>query len=175
MSKTNGTKPHILGWYQPHPTVGFDGLLLDPVTGEYKKPTPRTKQEFKDQCDINNVIKEFTRTGQINHISAAAARGTFIDLPDDLDYQSSLNIVLRAEESFMALPAKVRDRFDNDPAAFLAFVTNPANADELIELGIREPPPRTGPTEPASGSGGAGGTPPAASTPPASQEPSKGS
>lgn len=165
--------PKIIGWYQPHPVVAIDGLLLDHVTGEYKKPVPRTKQEFREQCDINNVIKQFTATGQINHISAAAARGAFMDLPDDLDYQSSLNIVLKAEESFMALPAKVRDRFDNDPATFLAFVDDPKNADELVKLGIRNPPPRA--SEPAPGAGGAGGTPPAPSTPPASPEPPKGS
>lgn len=136
------------GWYQPHQAVRSDGLLLNPKTGEFYKPVPRTKQDFKDQCDINNIIKAFTLTGQINHISAKAATGVFMDVPDGLDYQAALNTVIAAENAFMALPALIRDRFKNDPAEFLEFVTNPANADELVRLGIRNAPPPAAPTSP---------------------------
>lgn len=138
----------LQGFYQPHKPVRFDGLLLNHVTGEYFKPVVRTKQDFKAQCDINNIIKSFTATGQINHVSAKAAQGAFMDLPDDLDFQSALNIVIAGENAFMALPAKLRDRFHNDPVEFLEFVTNPANADELVKLGIRNAPPPAAPSSP---------------------------
>jgi len=39
----------------------------------------------------------------------------------------------------MTLPAKVRDRFGQDPAEFLAFLSNPENADEARRLGILKP------------------------------------
>lgn len=162
------------GFYQPHSPVRADGTLIHPVTGEVYTPPSMTKQEFKDQCNINNIIKEFTITGQITHISAKAAQGAFIDLPGSLDYQESLNVMLKAEEAFLALPAKIRDRFKNDPAEFLAFASDPANGDELIELGIRERPPRRAP-EAASGSGGDGGRPPVVTEMPAPAAPPGGS
>lgn len=170
-TKTPAAKPApLIGWYHPHKRVQVDGLLLDPVTGEYYKPVARTKQEFRDQCDINNIIKSFTLTGQISHISAKAAQGVFMDLPDDVDFQNAMNVVAKAGEAFDALPAKIRDRFHNNPAEFLAFVEDPANADELVKLGIRQAPPR-----PATGPGGAGGTPPAPTPSPPSGEAPGGS
>lgn len=162
--KAASTPVVIRGFYQPHQPVRFDGLLLNPSTGEYVKPVARTKQDFRDECDINNIIKAFTLTGQISHISAKAATGVFADLPDDLDFQTAMNVVARASEAFDALPAKIRDRFHNNPAEFLAFVEDPANADELVQLGIRDKPPRAPAPEPASGSGGDGGRPPVATT-----------
>lgn len=182
-TKSDATRPHKVvdnflpakwDFYTPHQPVRTDGSITNIYTGEVTHPPSRTKQEFKDQCNINKIIKEFTITGQITHISAKAAQGAFIDLPADLDYQNSLNIMIKAEDAFMALPAKVRDRFGNDPAAFLAFVGDPKNADELIELGIRERPLRA-PPEAASGSGGDGGRPPVVTEMPAPAAPPGGS
>lgn len=145
----------LIGFYTAHAPFTFDNTVLDPKTGELRTLPSMTKQEFKDQCDINKIVKEFTITGQISHISAKAAQGAFLDLPKDLDYQTSLNTIIAAEDAFMALPAKVRDRFGNDPTEFLTFVTDPKNADELVELGIRERPrPASSPApipEPAPG------------------------
>lgn len=149
MSRTKGdqaasvTTPHrIFGHHIPHKRVTFDNALVNPVTGEVTYPPSMTKQEFVRQCDINNIIKEFSLTGQINHISAKAAQGAFLDLPDSSDYQEHLHALKSASEAFQALPAALRNRFHGDPAEFLAFVQDPANAAELIELGIRERPPR---------------------------------
>lgn len=159
--------PKFYGWYQPHQAVRADGLLLNRATGEYYKPVARTKQDFKAQCDINNIIKGFTMTGQITHISAKAAQGAFLDLPDGLDFQAALNTVIAGENAFMALPAKIRDRFHNDPAEFLEFVTDPANADELVSLGIRQAPPGAPPGAPTAAAPAAAPTPaPASETAP---------
>lgn len=141
------TTPHrIYGHWLPHKRITFDNLALDKKTGELVSMPSMTKQAFKAQCDINNIIKEFSLTGQISHINAQAAQGRFMDLPDELDYQTSLHTVKAAAEAFQALPAAIRNRFHGDPAEFMAFCANPANADELIELGIRERPPRAAPT-----------------------------
>lgn len=141
---TNNGTPNttLYGFYQPHKRVSYANELVNPATGEITYPPSMTKQEFKKQCDINNIIKEFSLTGQISHINAAAAQGAFLDLPDSVDYQDHLHTIMRAEEAFAALPAKIRDRFQGDPAIFLAFVQDPKNAEELITLGIREAPPR---------------------------------
>lgn len=164
-AKLNGiTTTPLRGFYQPHDRVTYGNELVNPVTGEITYPPSMTKQEFKKQCDINNIIKEFTLTGQIQHINAAAAQGAYLDLPDSVDYQDHLHAIMRAEDAFASLPAQIRDRFQGDPAKFLAFVQDPANADELIKLGIREAPPREPAQAPAP-------EPAPAPTPPPSQTP----
>jgi len=45
----------------------FDGLVADPRTGELVYQPSMTKQSFKDQCDINNIVQEFTQHGMVNH------------------------------------------------------------------------------------------------------------
>ena len=36
----------------------------------------------------------------------------------------------------MSLDAKVRQKFQNDPEAFLAFATDASNIDEMVKLGL---------------------------------------
>lgn len=141
MSYTGKMEPG--GFYRLHKSVDHDGSITDPVTGEVSHPPSLTKQSFRDQCDINNILKQYKVTGQIQHISANAARGVYDDLPSDLDFQDALNLVLEAEKSFATLPSRVRARFSNDPQEFLAFSADPANAGELVELGLaqRRPDP----------------------------------
>lgn len=42
---------------------------------------------------------------------------------------------------FDTLPSKLRLRFGNDPAEFLSFVEDPANDQEMIDLGLKPKPP----------------------------------
>lgn len=127
------------GHYRPHKRVQYTGELVNPHTGQVVRPPSMTKQEFVRETDINNVIKSYSQTGMVNHINAKAAQGAYQDLPDAFDFQESLHIIKQAEEAFMTLPAKVRDRFGQDPAEFLAFLNNPENADEARKLGILKP------------------------------------
>ncbi|AXL15297.1 internal scaffolding protein [Microviridae sp.] len=113
--------------YSPRLRVAID------FTGE----TSLTKPEFKGDCDINNIIAQYRETGVIQHLNKN--QGIYADLSDSVDYQTAQNIVLAADAAFGSLSAKVRARFDNNPAAFLAFCEDPANAQEMIDLGFRTP------------------------------------
>jgi len=62
------------------------------------------------------------------------------DFSEVVDYRTALEQVAKADEAFMALPAKVRARFSNDAAEFLDFVHNPANKEELVSMGLANPP-----------------------------------
>lgn len=55
------------------------------------------------------------------------------------EYQTSLNIVIRANDQFNALSSELRDRFQNDPSKFLEFCDNPQNSEELVKLGLAIP------------------------------------
>ena len=45
----------------------------------------------------------------------------------------------------MALPAKIRARFDHDPNALLQFLNDPINRDEAIEIGLIDGEPVVAP------------------------------
>lgn len=131
--------------YRPHARVQEKGELVNHVTGEVTRPPSMTKQEFKRECDINNILKQYSTTGMLQHVSARASTGAYLDLPDSVEFQDSLNLVRQAEATFMGLPAKLRDRFGNDPAEFLAFCADPANLEEMRELGLANPKPNLEP------------------------------
>lgn len=160
-------KTKLYSFYRPHRRVTQDNLSLDPATGEYTPLPSMTKQEFQAECDINNVIKSFSTTGMFKHVSARASAGAYQDLPDAFDFQESLHEVQRAREAFMTLPSKVRARFGNDPAEFLAFTHDDKNREELLAMGLINPPPP--PAQPVevkivaqegTPTGGDGGSPP---------------
>lgn len=93
-----------------------------------------TKQSDSKDCDINLLMKRFERTGQLpDMIQKNPAYGDYSAVPD---YQEALDIVRHADEQFINLDAHVRNRFDNDPAKFLAFANDPANQKELAKMGL---------------------------------------
>lgn len=83
----------------------------------FEKPS-RTKQSFRDECDINKIMERFMKTGNIDLVNQA--KGQFADLslfPET--YHESLNIVTQATQSFSLFPAEFRERFGNDVHIFL--------------------------------------------------------
>jgi len=96
-----------------------------------------TKQSDLKDTDINAMFKRFERTGQLPQMIAKEGRyGDFSAVPD---YQEAVLIVRTAEEQFSNLDARLRNRFENDPAKFLVFATDPANMDELEKMGLLKP------------------------------------
>lgn len=113
----------------------------------------RTKQSAKAECDINNILKAYRKTGAIAHLNRFPAQ--YAEAPS-FDLREALEFLQGATAAFQQLPATVRSEFDNDPASFLEFVHNPANKDELVKMGLAERKP-----EPVvAGSGGGNGNPP---------------
>jgi phage internal scaffolding protein len=96
----------------------------------------RTEQHHKDLVDIHKIIHTYDKTGIIQHVSKAKAE--YGDFTMINEYQEALNTVIRSQDAFDALPAKVRQRFGNDPGQFLEFITNPENATEAVKLGLAE-------------------------------------
>lgn len=97
----------------------------------------RTKQAMAAECDINNIMKTFKKTGVLPEmIKRNPSFGDFAKLPD---FQEAQNILALANEQFDALNSKIRKRFNNDPADFLAFTQDAANAPEMAKLGLLKP------------------------------------
>jgi len=95
-----------------------------------------TQQHFKDECDINNILRQFNVTGLLPEVPLSPRYGDFTGIGD---YHSALNQVIAAEEEFMRLPAQIRSRFDNDPANLIDFLEKSENKDEAIKLGLVNP------------------------------------
>lgn len=97
-----------------------------------------TKQEFKDECDINNILTQFKQTGIIQHIQKQTP--IYSELPDELDYQTSLNIMSQASDAFSTLPSVVRRYFSNDPSRLLSALADPSMRETLEGLGVLQGP-----------------------------------
>jgi len=98
--------------------------------------TGRTKQAMKDECDINNIMAKYQRTGTISHFAKHEASYGFAPA---VTLQESFEIVEKAREMFDELPSSVRKRFGNDVVGFLAFVQDPTNKDAMAEMGLTKP------------------------------------
>lgn len=96
-----------------------------------------TKQGDLKDSDINLIFRRFEKTGRLPDMIVRTPRyGDFSDVPS---YQEACEIVRHADEQFANLDVKIRNQFDNDPAKFLAFATDPANVDKLEEMGLLKP------------------------------------
>ena len=95
------------------------------------------QQHYKDECDINNILRQFNVTGLLPQNSISPRYGDFTGISD---YHTALNRVIAAEDEFMALPAQIRSRFENDPAKLIDFLDNSENLDEAIKLGLVSKP-----------------------------------
>lgn len=100
----------------------------------------QTQQHFKDDTDINIILKrnpDITQCQYVNH----RGQPTYGDFSDVAEYREALDRVLEAEEQFSQLPSQVRDRFANDPAQFLEFALDPKNLDEMAKMGLTDTKP----------------------------------
>lgn len=110
--------------------------LGDPVKGlEFVQPS-LTQQQFKDECEIESLLKAHNLgqvMGILNNHDQQPLYGDVSDIPDFHDAQ---NHVSRAREYFEGLPSDVRSRFNNSLPEFLASLNNPSAREALIEMGV---------------------------------------
>jgi len=97
-----------------------------------------TQQQFAEEADINTIVNRFLKTGVLPTPNTFPQ---YVDFEGIFDYQSAMNLVRAADESFMRMDAKVRQRFNNSPQEFLEFFANPANTEEASRLGLTIPQP----------------------------------
>ncbi len=147
--------------FKPYENKVRDGISF-PASG-------RTKQSFKDETDINQILAKERKTGLITHVNRF--QGQYADVTGAVDYQEALNAVADAREAFASVPAGIRAQFENDPGTFLKFVTDPTNAETMYDMGLAvrpaaEPDPASATTaEPLPGPAPAAAEAPAGDPP----------
>lgn len=105
----------------------------------------RTQQHFKDECDIDRILKKYSATGFLVDPLAPRRQPLFGDFSESMSFMEAQNRVAAVREAFEALPSALRDRFANDPYRLLAWCEDPANFEEAVELGLLTPPPKKEP------------------------------
>lgn len=116
------------------------------------------QQNFKEECDINNIIARYEQTGVLTDPLQPGRNFEFGDYSAVQDYQDSLNFVIEARQMFDSLPSNLRERFNYDPARLLQFLSDDSNRDEAVRLGLIDPPTPS-PTEPVPDPAGSPATP----------------
>lgn len=92
-----------------------------------------TQQQFKDDADINVIVKRFGLTGEMPQFNRMPQSGDFTDVSD---FHSAMNLVRQAQQGFMEFPAAIRSEFSNDPGRMLAFLSDPDNRDKAVQMGL---------------------------------------
>ncbi len=99
-----------------------------------KQPTyndGRVKQSFKDETDINKILKRAQKTGTISHLNKYEGRyGDFVSF----DFFEAQIMLTKGREIFDALPSEIRSEFGQSQGAFFDYVNDPENKDRLEEL-----------------------------------------
>lgn len=116
------------------------------------KDKSMARSDMAEECDINNIVKRYSKTGQLP-VSVGDRMPRFGEAPV-MSFHEGLNMVIAAREAFSELPAAVRKRFGNDPGALIgaleAAVGDEGLRKELVDLGVLNAPPPPEPVpEPA--------------------------
>jgi len=123
----------------------YDGDKVSDETGLSCPEPSLAQQNFKDECDINYIVRQFGLTGELPGQPLSPQYGDFTGV---LDYHSAVNAVLAAQDDFMELPAQLRSRFNNDPAELIDFLQLEENREEAIKLGLVAAKPISEPETP---------------------------
>lgn len=112
------------------------------IYGSHEKRTIKTgksltQQHFADECDINNIMARYEKTGMLidplNPPTRQPLFGDFIAMPS---YQEAQNAIREGVELFESLPARIRKMFNNDPVAYCDFISDRSNLDQALEMGL---------------------------------------
>ena len=107
----------------PKPSVEFDESM--------------TQQHFRDECDINSIIRRYQKTGfLVDPLTPATAQPKYGDFAVEQDFLAAQTLIAHASQAFDDLPAWLRKRFSNNPAELLAFLEDESNREEAVKLGL---------------------------------------
>ena len=108
-----------------------------------------TKQNHRDECDVNMILAKFQKTGAMTHVNDNQPQ--YVE-HTGMDFKEAMDVVSSSQELFDGLPSDIRTHFRNDPSEFLDYVNDPKNASDVdngfpsIVGGKREKRPGQSPT-----------------------------
>lgn len=118
-------------------TIRTSNLLPDRSADVHFDPDlepSMTLQSSLAECDINTIVAQNERTGLLTHVNRAIPH--FGDFGTSVDFHTAQNYLTEANNAFMGLPAELRAKFENNPGKLLDYVSDPANIEEAVQLGL---------------------------------------
>lgn len=104
----------------------------------------RTHQSEAAAADINNILRNWRKTGTFS--SYKAGTPWYGDFTNATDYLDATLKIGQAKEAFFKLPSAVRSACDNNPATFLQKINDTDSLAALEALGLPVEHPSTPPT-----------------------------
>lgn len=102
-----------------------------------KEGEGKTKQEFKNRCNINTIMSKYNKTGVLGEPLTASNRKPFFgDFSKISSMQEAQNMIIDANNQFMKLPANIRKEFGNDVLSLIEFLSDENNLEKAKELGL---------------------------------------
>lgn len=124
-------------------SFNYDRDEVSNETGLECQDESKAIQSAEDESNINTIVRRFGISGELPGGFDMPQSGDFTGIPD---FHTAMNLVRKAQEEFVKVPAEIRARFGNDPAAFMRFIDDDANLDEARRMGLlREPDPVSAP------------------------------
>jgi len=111
-------------------------IIRKRVSISFKNSPSRTKSEFAEECNINNIVNRGLKSGIL---PSGTRKPLFDDYSEVNDYVQIQRTIVEAEQNFMQLDAETRQFFSNNVANLLDFIDDPANAEKAAEMGLIAP------------------------------------
>ncbi|AXH76057.1 MAG: internal scaffolding protein [Microviridae sp.] len=111
----------------------YDTNEISDQSGLHTGSEGGAKQSFKDEVDINTIVKRFGIGYEMPEPSFLPGTQDFTNIGD---FHSAMNLIARAKEQFEEFPANIRARFDNNAADWADFCLKEENRGELAKMGL---------------------------------------
>lgn len=109
--------------------------IIGKTTGYICRTPSRTQKQFIDECDVNNILRNYVSSGVLTHTSDKQL--FFADVSSaPSDYYEARKLLNDSKAAFDELPANVREKFDNNPFNVVKFLSDDKNFDEAVKLGL---------------------------------------
>lgn len=99
-----------------------------------------TNQADMDAADVNKIMAKYEKTGVLIDPLGVMREPTYGDFTEVKNYHEMMIAVRNVERAFATQPAKIKNRFNNNPQELIDFLENRDNDEEAIKLGLREDP-----------------------------------
>jgi len=98
-----------------------------------------TQQQFKNEVDVNTIVRRFGVTGNLPQANMQGVYGDFAGIED---FEGAVAKVRDARERFYRLPPDIREHFNNSPAELIQFVqtAKPKQMQEVFGADVKTPP-----------------------------------
>lgn len=105
------------------------------VAIDFSETVSKVDASYKKSCDINNIMKQYAKTGILPN---SQRQGVYADVSSLPDLETSFKLVNQAVDAFNSLPADIRKLIDNDPSKLANFISDERNLDICLKYGLLE-------------------------------------